>query len=162
MLFFVFGGSHPGLWEKSYEAYNKGFWNYGDMAEADVIANNLIKLGVPERDILIEDKSIHSLENILFGMKKINLQNKKGFYLFVRVMFLEDSIEQWENIPDDIELIPYVFNTNISGTEIITKDNWFENEKSKALVFGEYLRIICYGNFGHLVSIEDPIDIPIV
>ncbi len=120
-VIFVFGGSHPGLWEKSYEAYNKGLgkkiittggkkpnvkrhpsWNYDDMAEAEVIANNLIELGVPERDILIEDKSIHSLENILFGMKKINLQNIK------RILFVCKSYASGrqyrtmrKNIPDD-------------------------------------------------------------
>lgn len=85
-VIFIFGGSHPGLWQTAAEAYHKGLgrdivitggrkpgvqhhytWVDGDTPEAQVILRELVKLSVPESIIFYEDKSTNSLDNVLFA-----------------------------------------------------------------------------------------------
>jgi uncharacterized SAM-binding protein YcdF (DUF218 family) len=74
-IIFVFGGSHPGLWQTTAQAYHQGLgkaiivtgghkpgvqphhtWMEGDMPEAHVLRRELIKLSIPEEVIICEDK----------------------------------------------------------------------------------------------------------
>lgn len=85
-VIFVFGGSHPGLWQTAAKAYHNGLgkivistggvkpgaqphssWVYGSTPEAQAIKQELLKLSVPENKIICEDRSTNSLENVLFA-----------------------------------------------------------------------------------------------
>ena len=52
------------------------------IAEAQAIKNYLIEKGVPKEQIIIEDKSTSTIENIQFSKKIINKINKKGSIIF--------------------------------------------------------------------------------
>ncbi|MDF2556590.1 MAG: hypothetical protein K0R71_418 [Bacillales bacterium] len=47
------------------------------IAEAFAIKEDLIKQGINESRIVVEDKSTSTMENFTFSMKKVNLSNKK-------------------------------------------------------------------------------------
>lgn len=76
---FVFGGSHPGHWDKSIEAFahlladqfvvtggksswglRHHNWNEGEKAEAEVIRDKLLVAGVSSDNLFIEKKSTNS------------------------------------------------------------------------------------------------------
>jgi uncharacterized SAM-binding protein YcdF (DUF218 family) len=81
---FVFAGTHPGHWEKAIEAYQQGMsnkiivtggvsptgvkhpdWKDKNAPEANVIISELVKAGVKQEDISIENTSTNTLENVL-------------------------------------------------------------------------------------------------
>ena len=80
-LIFVFGGSHPCLWESAARAFKDGLaphilatggkkpdalrhhsWTFGDLPESEVIAKNLLQLGVPRDCITIEEESTNTCQ----------------------------------------------------------------------------------------------------
>ncbi len=91
---FVFGGSHPGNWQKPLEAYHKGLgkriivtggtsstgmkhkeWRDGIKSEAAFIVENLIKFGVPDNHIVSEQTSKSSIENIKEAIKIVDFSS---------------------------------------------------------------------------------------
>lgn len=170
---FVFGGSHPGNWQAPLEAYRQGLgnqiivtggtslhgmkhpsWNYGDLSDAEVIVTKLMEHGVPKDAILFEKNSLHSIANVMeakkiFDFTKIN-----------QLLFVCKSLgagRQYrvlkKHLPKTITCIPYTFDTSFDGEFTINRYNWMENEKSRSMIFGEYLRNVCYGRKG---GIEPP------
>ena len=81
---FVFGtdNARKNAVEKVVELYVKGLVPkiifsggvnvYSGVIEAEEMAKEAIKLGVPKKDILIENKSANTLENVLFSLKVID------------------------------------------------------------------------------------------
>lgn len=74
---------------KAVELYNKGRagkilfsggmkWKGNDFSEALTLKKEAVLLGVPERDILIEDKSLNTLENVLASL----LVLERAFHLY--------------------------------------------------------------------------------
>ena len=82
---FVFGHYLPGISQTAAEQYKagrapiilvSGYWHErvpaGFKSEADFIAKALVKLDVPQENIIIEDHASNTLENVKFGMTKLH------------------------------------------------------------------------------------------
>lgn len=170
-VIFIFGGSHPGLWETAAEVYNKGLgkvilvtggckpnvkhhhtWIDGDTPEALVIRRELLRLGVLEATIVYEDNSTNSLENVLFAQE---------VYDFSRVSRILAVCKNYgagrqcrtlrKQLGPRVNVIPYPFDTNAgSDGPWITRENWMEDEHTRALVLRELKKIFTYGDKGDL------------
>ncbi|KEK22696.1 YdcF family protein [Bacillus gaemokensis] len=174
---FVFGGSHPGNWKAPLQAYQEGLgkqiivtggtslhgmkhpsWSYGNMSEAEVIVTKLIEHGIPSDSIFYEKTSLHSIANIIEA-KKIFDFTKINSLLFVCKSL--GAGRQYrtlkKHLPGHIKFIPYTFNTSFDNNFVITRDNWMEQDKSRSMVFGEYIRNVCYGRKGGIEAPEKEI-----
>lgn len=93
-IIFIFGGSHPGLWEKGAEAYFNGFgkvivatggtkpdplrhhsWADKKTPESEVIRWELVRLGVPQKNIYLETQSTNTYENVRFAVRSLQFQH---------------------------------------------------------------------------------------
>jgi uncharacterized SAM-binding protein YcdF (DUF218 family) len=178
-IIFVFGGTHPSLWEYAYKAYQEQLgkvvlatggsarpkyrnssWVYDDVPESHLIVERLTELGVPPGDILFEDRSTNSLENVLYAREILDF-NSISSILFVCKCY--GAGRQYrtlkQNIPAHIMLCPYPFDAKIVDRDIlVTRDKWMNNEVSRSFVFSAYLRILYYGNRGDILPLEKPIE----
>ncbi|WP_207999159.1 YdcF family protein [Macrococcus lamae] len=144
---FLFSGTHPGHWEKTIEAFDKGYsskiivtggrsitgevhkdWNYADMTEAEVIIHHLLEAGIPESSIVYENKSTNTLENVIFAKDVFD------FSSINTLMFICKSHatgRQWrtltKHLPDHISYIPYTFDT-VYKDVTVSRDNWMDSE----------------------------------
>jgi uncharacterized SAM-binding protein YcdF (DUF218 family) len=175
-IIFVFGGSHPGLWEKTAEAYFAGLgkqiivtggyrptaqrhpsWIYGKTPEAHVIRQKLIELGVPEKILFYEDRSTNTLENVLFAMQVFDF-SRVGSILAVCKCYAvgRQCRTLQQHVPPDIRIIPYAFDTTIGSTDIfVTRKTWTNNELSRDFILTQLAKIIQYGRLGHLRPVEN-------
>lgn len=169
---FIFGGSHPGNWQKPLEAYQNGLgdriiatgggslsnmrhpeWEDVGMSEAEVIVKNLVEEGVPRDAISYETSSMYSIANVIEAKKVFD------FTAINRLLFVCKSIatgRQYrtltKHLPSHVEFVPYPFDTSFDGQTTITRDNWMLNDRNKSLVFGEFLRNMTYGITGAITA----------
>jgi uncharacterized SAM-binding protein YcdF (DUF218 family) len=170
-LIFVFGGSHPGLWQTAAEAYHAGLgrtiiatgghkpgakyhstWRDGTTPESHVIKREMMRLGVPGERIVCEDRSTNSLENVLFAK---DVYDFSGVHSILVVCKCYGVGRQCRTLRQQMEkaiiLIPYPFDTEAgSDGPFITRDTWMNDERSSALVLSQLLAIRRYGEWGHL------------
>jgi uncharacterized SAM-binding protein YcdF (DUF218 family) len=169
---FVFGGSHPGNWMKPLEAYQKGLgdhiiatgggslanmrhsdWKFGDLSESEVIVKNLIENGVPKDVISHEKSSMHSIANVIEAKKVFDFTRVKSLLFVCKSIGTGRQYRTLtKHLPSNINFIPYPFDTSFDGQTTITRHNWMENDKSRSLVFGEFLRNMTYGMKGGITA----------
>jgi uncharacterized SAM-binding protein YcdF (DUF218 family) len=175
-VIFVFGGSHPGLWERTAEAYHQGLgrevvvtgghkpgaqrhpaWRDGDAPEAHVIRRELIRLGVPAGVIAFEDRSTNTLENVLYALEVYEF-SRIGRVLAVCKSYGAGrqcrTLQQ--HLPAGVQVAPYPFDTTIGSSPgpVITRFNWMEWESSRLAMLSQCARIYRYGLKGHLRPVE--------
>ncbi len=170
-VIFVFGGSHPGLWQTAARAYNAGLgttliatgghkpgaryhatWTDGETPEAHVIKRELIRLGVPEDRIICEDRSTNSLENVLFAMRVFDFTGAHSILVVCKNYGVGRQCRTLrQQMGKSVILVPYPFDTEISGYgPFITRDNWVNYEEGRAFILTQVDKIIRYGKLGHL------------
>jgi hypothetical protein len=174
-VIFVFGGSHPGLWETAARAFHKGLgreiiatggckpdalrhitWTYGNMPEAEVIARNLERLGVPGERIILETRSTNTYENVcnalaLFPFDEVSsvLAVCKSYAVGRQTRTLRAQLAP------SVRIIPFSFDTDPAGTGlIIGRHNWTQYRKTRAYIWANLLKIHHYGERGHLEPIS--------
>lgn len=170
---FIFSSTHPKHWDKALEAYQKGWisqflvaggrsktghthpdWQWGQRNESDVIIEHLLAGGVPAQAILHENKSSNSLENVLFAKEIFDFSTVKKIMLVCKSHVVGRQTRTLaQHIPDFIELIPYTFDTAYKG-QIIGRLDWMNSDIGRRRVWGEYLRILHYGQLGHLKKLN--------
>ncbi|MDR7857855.1 YdcF family protein [Tissierella sp.] len=173
-VIFVFGSTHPPTYQNAFEAYNKGLgkeiiisggssgskdkhkdWIYGDKAEARVIYEKLASLGVPEQKMFLEEKSKNSRENILFA-KEIYDFSKVNSLIFISKNYAAGrqcrTLKKY--LPKAIKISSYTYNTYFDDGSTFNRHDWMKHERSKSLVFGEYLRIVYYGKRGDIEELN--------
>lgn len=175
---FVFGGSHLGNWQQPLQAYNNGLskkiivtggssswgmkhrgWNEAAGTEAEHIVSKLLENGVPKDIIVYETKSKSSLENVTEAKAIVDFTTIKSLLVICKSYGTGRQIRTLQKqLQEEMVYIPYPFDTNFDDEPLLTRSTWHETEKNRALVFGEYIRIIHYGNQGHISSINQPID----
>ncbi len=174
-IVFVFGGSHPGLWETAAKAYHEGLgkaiivtgghkpgvkphitWTDGSTPESEVIKRELIKLSVPENSIVYENKSISTLENVVFAKQVYDFSKVKSILAVCKNYGVGRQCRTLrKQIDATAEVIPYPFDTEAGSSDIfITRNSWMNYEKSRILVFTEVVKIYRYGKLGHLQPLE--------
>lgn len=146
---------------KAIELYNQGRagkilfsggvkWNGSEYPEAVELKNQAIALGVPEKDILTEDISLHTLENVLASLLVLNREfrlNNIERLLVVTTSYhmkrlhltLKTYMPNWIKFT----LCPAEDNTT-------RKDNWFLNEFGRKRVQNESAKVIDYVKQGAL------------
>ncbi|PYI52965.1 YdcF family protein [Paenibacillus flagellatus] len=174
---FVLGGTHPGHWEKTIQAYRLGLadtvlvtggvsptavrhpdWPDAGKPESRLIAEKLIEAGVPERAIAIEDRSRHSLENALYARDTFDFGRIASLLVVCKSHAAGRQIRTlMRHLPPGIRYVPYGFDA-VYGDARVGRDNWMNTDTGRARVYGEYLRICRYGDRGHLERLEAKID----
>lgn len=153
-LAIVFGTRHKAPLLKISELYENGFVSKilltgginkktGDN-EAEEMSKYLIKIGINKNDLILENKSINSLENVLFSKKKI--EKCVGFDNIKKIILITKhyhsrriAMTMKKHFPKSIKLIPITY--EIYG---FTKDDWSESSIGKKKVLGEWRRIPKY------------------
>jgi uncharacterized SAM-binding protein YcdF (DUF218 family)/diadenosine tetraphosphate (Ap4A) HIT family hydrolase len=175
-LIFVFGGSHPGLWQTAAQAYHQGLgnvilatgghkpgvkhhytWADGETPEAQVIRRELIKLGVPERAIVCEDRSTNTLENVLFAKNVFDFSTIASILVVCKNYGLGRQCRTLrQQMARRIQIFPYPFDAEAgSRGPLITRQTWMEYEKGRELVIAQLAKIIRYSQRGHLEPLEN-------
>lgn len=175
-IIFVFGGSHPGLWEKAAEAYFAGLgkdilvtggyrptaqrhtsWKYGKTPEAQVIRQKLIELGVPQEIISFEDRSTNTLENVLFALQEYDFSRVSSILAVCKCYAVGRQCRTLQqHIAPDVIVIPYAFDTTIGSTNVfVTRKTWMNNKLSSDFIILQLAKIIHYGRLGHLSPVEN-------
>lgn len=171
---FIFSGTHPGHWEKAIEAYKLNLaprfivtggrsltgtahpeWEgqrSHSITEASVIISYLLQAGIPQDKIVYEDQSANSLENVLFAKDIIDFSEINSLLVICKSHVAGRQIRTlMKHFPPDLIYIPFTFNATYQSEEI-NRENWLNTETGRKRVWGEYRRIIHYGQLGHLVS----------
>ena len=122
--------------------------------EAERIQDELLKLGCREEDILIENTSTNSLENVLFSKKvldeQIGLTNIKRIMAVVKHYHSRRALMTLKkHFPHSIDILPVPY--DIYG---FTKNNWFTSEKEKEKVLGEWKKIQTYLKKGDIAKLD--------
>lgn len=155
---FVFG-----TWDKWQESVEKAAQLYKDgltpkilvsgganpatgVVEGDLMAKDLEKLGVRRADILIENKSTNTLENVLFSKDVIDqalgLEEVETITAVVKNYHARRALMTLRrHMPSNITLKPAVY---ISSKYPMTKETWDTNEDWKKIVLGEKDKIKAY------------------
>jgi uncharacterized SAM-binding protein YcdF (DUF218 family) len=176
-LLFVFGGTHPGSWQTAFQLYQSNIvdkivltggiklgamhhpsWKFGDRPESHVMRENLVKLGVPDHAMIVEDQSTDSLENLQFTKQLIDYSKiKKLAFICKNYAAGRQFRTLQKHLPSTITLFPYPFDTSPWEGRVITRHNWMNISDSRSLVYGEYLRIVHYGEKGDITPITETI-----
>jgi uncharacterized SAM-binding protein YcdF (DUF218 family) len=173
---FIFAGTHPGHWEKTIEAYQKGLskqiivtggvsptgvkhpdWKDKNTPEADVIISELIKAGVKEQEIVFESRSRNTLENVLCAKEVFDFSKVKSLLFVCKNHAAGRQYRTLaQHIPNKIKYVPYGFDAVYKDISV-SRENWMNTEVGRARVFGEYLRIVFLGEIGHVLPLEEKV-----
>jgi uncharacterized SAM-binding protein YcdF (DUF218 family) len=112
--------------------------------EACMMRDKLIKLGVEKENIITEEASTNSLENVLFS--KIIIENKIGFENIKKIIAVTKHYHSRralmtlrKHFLKNIQFMPAPY--DIYG---FTKNDWFEKEKGREKVMSEWNKIKKY------------------
>jgi len=175
-VIFIFGGSHPGLWEKGAEAYFKdlgrdiiatGGYNlkaYANQSKRDTvkteserIRRELIRSGVPDKNIFIETRSTNSYENVRFAQEVYDFKSVSSILVVCKSYAVGRQIRTLKaQFASVVNIIPFPFDTYLGGDgRFVTKDNWMIFTETRAYIFANLLKIYSYGQKGYIVPIEN-------
>ncbi len=153
-LALIFGTRHQEAVNKVYELYSDkliskilisgGVNRMTGEEEAAEMNKKLIYLGVKNNDIILENKAINSLENVLFSKrvihKRIGFDKIKKIIVVVKHYHSRRALMTLKKyFPNNIKFIPIVY--RVYG---FTKDNWFKKEMGKKKVISEWVKIQKY------------------
>ena len=150
-LALVFGTRHQEAIDKVYELYHNelipkilisgGINRVSNENEALEMSQKLIKLGVNQGDIILEDKSTNSLENVLYSKKVI--EQNFGFEKIKKIIAVVKHYHSRralmtlkKHFSCDVKLIPVTY--EIYG---FTIDDWFNSELGRNKVLAEWNKI---------------------
>lgn len=151
-LIFVFGAKTPFRIEKAIELYKQEISQtivvsgrgpyYGEGSaptEAEVYAQMAMDKGVPEKAIIIEDKSITVPDNV---RSSLNILDEKGIS-YNSIVLVNSPYTQrrgWAHfkkyLPDDARLI----RVNCGTGDQYKRDSWYKNPVGIEVIVGEYLK----------------------
>ena len=126
----------------------------GKNSEAENMHQAALDLGVNEEDILCENTSMSTIENISFAMEKlaetIGLNNIHRLILVTTAYHMRRSLAIAQYIfPKHISIIPCP--ANDTNTK---RDNWMHTPKGTERAKAEALKIINYINNGQISDID--------
>ncbi len=152
-LIFVFGGPNDvkaigsaRLYKEGYASkimytgnqasYSKG----SNLPEAEYLRNITIKEGVPESDIIIENQSINSTENAVFGIKKLKDMN----FNFTKIILVTLPYHMRRA---SLTLMSAIDDTNVKVIKSIvpsakyTRENYFKDLNGWTYIFYEFIKL---------------------
>lgn len=116
------------------------------VVEGDLMAKELKKVGVPEIDILRENRSRNTLENVLFSKeiieREIGLKNIHTIVAVVKNFHARRALMTLrKHMPSHIQLRASAY---VSLYYNFSKDNWWKSSFGKEQVLGEVKKIEAY------------------
>jgi hypothetical protein len=127
-------------------------WDDAGLSEAHVLKKKAMEQGVPEKDILIEDISLHTKENVLASMLVLD----RAFYLHnVKRIIVVTSHYHMRRL--NLTLKTYMpnwieFSLCPVNDRTTCEDNWFMNPYGRKRVEEESAKLINYVKLGVLVD----------
>ncbi|MGM0838032.1 MAG: YdcF family protein [Bacillota bacterium] len=129
-------------------------WEGQSDPEAVALKNEAIKLGVPEHDILVEDISLHTKENVLASMLVLD----RAFFLqnIDRLIIVTTAFHMKRlHLTLKTYMPPWITYTLCPVNDLTTReDNWFESEMGRKRAEAEARKIIMYVKQRALVDEE--------
>ena len=126
----------------------------GEYSEAEHMRQAALALGVAEEDIILEDRSQNTVENILFAL--VELQCAFWLNKVRRVLLVTTAYHMRRSLaiaryllPDHIEIIPCPANDNNTR-----RDNWMNTPVGIARAKGEAMKIVSYVMDGIIPDFE--------
>jgi uncharacterized SAM-binding protein YcdF (DUF218 family) len=124
------------------------------MTEADHMLHSALQMGVVREDLLTEDRSLNTVENILFSMTVLQrhfwLNNVKKLLLVTTRFHMRRSLCIARYLlPAHVSVLPCP--AEDTGT---TRENWMLTEKGKNRVEQEALSIAAFVNNGVFPDFE--------
>ena len=112
--------------------------------EAVRLYSELMKFGVEQKDIILEDKSMNTLENVLFSKKvieeELGFNNIKKIIAIVKHYHSRRALMTFKrHFPKYIEVVPATY-----VVEGFTENNWYEHPVDRGKVFSEVKKIKKY------------------
>jgi uncharacterized SAM-binding protein YcdF (DUF218 family) len=143
------GTFRKGVVEKTLEIYKKGYapkiittggvTRDRGITEGEYQRDFLIENGVPNEDILLEKKSLHTRDNALFAKEILDKEGIKyeKILLISKTYHARRIFMTFKQVfpKSEIRVISTVDDRNI------TKDNWYKDHKKKEMVMGEVRKI---------------------
>lgn len=129
-------------------------WDGTDFPEAEMLANEAMKQGIPEEDILIENMSLHTKENVLASLLVLD----RAFYLHhVKRLLIVTSAYHMRRT--HLTLRTYMpgwiqYSLCTVDDQSTRKDNWFQNPYGRKRVENESGKIIGYVKQGVILDEE--------
>lgn len=174
---FVFAGTHPGHWERAIDAYRRGYskriivtggvsptgvkhsaWEDANVPEADVIVGRLLQQGVRSQDIVFENRSRNTMENVLFAKEVFDFSAIESLFLVCKNHAAGRQYRTFaKHVSDSVRCVPFGFDAEYRGN-VISRNEWMNSEVGRSRVFGEYLRIVHYGRLGHVLPLSHEIE----
>lgn len=163
----ILGSSKAGLYRVPYAVrqYKKGKIDkiivsggriHGDgKSESEVMRAIAIEMGVGEKDIIVENKAMLTLENIMFSKKIMEnqqmLQKGMSVGIVTTAYHMRRSIKIAERMfkTDNVTIVPLPGQDNSSR-----RDTWYKSEKGRNIVLGEMKKIIYYVRQGTIDDFE--------
>jgi len=125
------------------------------VVEGDAMAEEAMKLGVARKDILVENRSANTLENVLFSIdvidKEMGLQNIKSITAVMKNYHARRALMTLKkHLPQHIRLraAPYS-----SDSYPFTREDWHQSELGRKKVLEEMEKIKTYLAKGDLAEL---------
>jgi uncharacterized SAM-binding protein YcdF (DUF218 family) len=166
---FVFGGSHPGIWETAIDQYRlkacarvfvtggskksairHESWAYGNANEADVIADRLVEAGIAREIIVKESRSTNSAENVDFIRADVLGSGVRSLLCVCKSYGVGRQYRTIRKRLPDLAISMRGFDTNVDANGKVTRNNWWARREWRSLVWGEYLRNCLYAGRGDI------------
>lgn len=150
---------------KAIQLYNEGragkmlfsggaIWEENSLTEAELLAEESMRQGVPDKDVLIENKSKHSKENVLASM--LILDREYDLHLIRRLIIVTAAIHMRR-----MHLIMQTYMPSWIAFSLCTVEdrntkehNWFDNPHGRERVEKETSKLIDYVKRGIIVDEE--------
>jgi uncharacterized SAM-binding protein YcdF (DUF218 family) len=134
-------------------------WQQCELPLSRIIAGHLIELGVPAIDIISNEQPENTLEEALCLKEFVSVNSIQSIIVVGKSYAAGRQMRTLQkHLPSEIQLVPYFYDTNLGEGPVVTRDNWMKEARSRSFVFGEYLRIIAYGEKGYLIPLTSRIE----
>ena len=114
---------------------------YEDVTMAQLMKEHAVKLGVPEKAIILEDKADNTYENIIFSKKLVKEQKFQSAivvssnYHMRRVRMLFDREYKDTNLA-----LTYI----AAHDQVFEQERWWSSNKSLMVTITEYIKLAGY------------------
>lgn len=131
-------------------------WGLNETPEAIWMKDHLTKLGVPEKDILIELEASNTTENVIASM--MVLQQKYGLHTIKRLLIVSSPFHMKRCLLTLRTYMPdWITYTYCSDDRKVgQRDNWWTDSTEKARVIKEVHSISKYAGLGIIEDVDIP------
>lgn len=114
-------------------------------SESEMLFNTLDMAKIANEHILIEKESISTYDNILNSMKLFDFSKSSKVTFLSAAFGAGRTYLTYRKLLPHLDMVQRSMTTLMDGQEI-TSDSWSEFEVSRKRIWGEYLRIVMYGD----------------